>query len=705
MSSIADSVGIPDMINTKHIAQNHISDMLRQSFLPLVGKQAVAKNKRKGGRIRDIEEGQSADLPVQFERIDAFAENTLLLTTSKHVFQRFDRRTVQLPDRFGGLHVPTVMNILDHDHADESGMAAMVIEGETTELIQRSQRLHTIKLQVAFAATHPGISFFKHLLVEPLLIAVIIVNHALGRARPRRDFVDTRPDRPFCENSSMATERMSRRTPSGSRFVCRVALVLFEFAAFVIVHPSALSPSQTEAVIINQSVHNTGKEGNMVISGTEQQKLPMRTSIATVSISGEFPEKLSAIAKAGFAGVEIFENDFLTYDASPREVREMVRDHGLEITLFQPFRDFEGMPDHHRQRAFERAERKFDIMGELGTDLMLICSNVSQISLGGVDRAAADFHELGERAAKHGLRVGYEALAWGRHISDHRDAWEVVRRADHKNVGIILDSFHTLSRKIDPNSIRSIPGDKIFIVQLADAPLFDMDLLYWSRHFRNMPGEGDLPVVEFMRAVAATGYCGPLSLEIFNDQFRGGSARLLAEDGHRSLINLMDQVKRQEPDIRIGVPEMPNPVETTGVEFVEFTTGQTEKTGLEKLLTTLGFNKSARHCNREVELYTQGDIRIVINTDSTGDSFAGVSYSVHGTNAYAFGLKVEDANAAMERAAALGAPTFFEPRKSGEASIPAIQGVAMVSSISLMTPRPYLRSGKTNSCLLPPMHL
>lgn len=413
----------------------------------------------------------------------------------------------------------------------------------------------------------------------------------------------------------------------------------------------------------------------MVISGIETQKQPMRTSIATVSISGEFPEKLAAIAKAGFSGVEIFENDFLTYDASPREVRAMVKDHGLEITLFQPFRDFEGMPDHHRQRAFERAERKFDIMGELGTELMLICSNVSQISLGGIDRAATDFHELGERAAKHGLRVGYEALAWGRHVNDHRDAWEVVRRADHSNVGIILDSFHTLSRKIDPNSIRSIPGDKIFIVQLADAPLFDMDLLYWSRHFRNMPGEGDLPVVDFMRAVAATGYAGPLSLEIFNDQFRGGSARLLAEDGHRSLINLMDKVHRLEPDIRIDVPNMPAAVETSGVEFVEFTTGQNEKAELETLLTTLGFSKSARHCNREVELYTQGDLRIVINTDSTGDSFAGASYSVHGTNAYAFGLKVDDAKSALERAAALGAPTFFEPRKNGEASIPAIQGV------------------------------
>jgi 4-hydroxyphenylpyruvate dioxygenase len=413
----------------------------------------------------------------------------------------------------------------------------------------------------------------------------------------------------------------------------------------------------------------------MAYRETRRQPVPMQTSIATVSISGEFPEKLAAIAKAGFTGVEIFENDFLTYDASPREVAQMVKDHGLSITLFQPFRDFEGMPEPQRGRTFERAERKFEIMGELGTDLMLICSNVSPISLGGIDRAAGDFNELGELAARHGVRVGYEALAWGRHINDHRDAWEIVRRADHPNIGLILDSFHTLSRKIDPNSIRSIPGDKIFIVQLADAPLFDMDLLYWSRHFRNMPGEGDLPVVDFMRAVAATGYSGPLSLEIFNDQFRGGSAKALAEDGHRSLVNLMDRVRRLEPDIAIDVPVMPDRVVAKGVEFVEFATSGEEKDNLAALLTTLGFARSARHRNRAVELYTQGDIRIVINTDKTGDTFADASYAVHGTNAYAFGLKVDNARDALSRATALGAPAFSEERKSGEVTVPAVQGV------------------------------
>lgn len=93
----------------------------------------------------------------------------------------------------------------------------------------------------------------------------------------------------------------------------------------------------------------------------------------------------------------------------------LVRDHGLEITLFQPFRDFEGMPEPHRSRTFDRAERKFDIMQQLGTDLLLVCSNVSPVSCGGIDRAAADFHELGERAAKRGLKAGYEALAWERY--------------------------------------------------------------------------------------------------------------------------------------------------------------------------------------------------------------------------------------------------------------------------------------------------
>ncbi|MDM9622820.1 3-keto-5-aminohexanoate cleavage protein [Rhizobium sp. AC44/96] len=399
----------------------------------------------------------------------------------------------------------------------------------------------------------------------------------------------------------------------------------------------------------------------------------MKTSIATVSISGELPEKLEAIARAGFDGVEIFENDFLAFDGSPADVGRMARDVGLEITLFQPFRDFEGMPASHRSRTFDRAERKFDVIQELGTDLVLVCSNVSPLSLGGIDRAADDFRELGERAAKRGLRVGYEALAWGRHISDHRDAWEIVRRADHPNIGLILDSFHTLSRKIDVNSIRSIPKEKIFIVQLADAPLIDMDLLYWSRHFRNMPGEGDLPVGAFTSAIAETGYDGYFSLEIFNDQFRGGSPRSIAADGHRSLIYLGDQVRRSPGVTALTVPPMPERAKVHGVGFVEFSADEKDARDLVAMLRTLGFRKVAGHRTKKVGLFSQGEIRLIVNTEDKG--FANASFVVHGTTAYAMALAVDDAKAAFARAIALGAEPFEQPVADGEMQIPAIRGV------------------------------
>jgi 4-hydroxyphenylpyruvate dioxygenase len=399
----------------------------------------------------------------------------------------------------------------------------------------------------------------------------------------------------------------------------------------------------------------------------------VKTSIATVSISGDLAEKLEAVAAAGFDGVEIFENDFLTYGASAAEVRRMADDLGLAITLFQPFRDFEGLPEPLRAQAFERARRKFALMNELGTDLILVCSNVSPAALGGIDRAAADFNELGDIAEGFGVRVGYEALAWGRHVNDHRDAWEIVRRANHPRIGLILDSFHTLSRKIDPNTIRSIPGDKIFIVQLADAPLIEMDLLYWSRHFRNMPGEGDLPVVDFMRAVAATGYDGPLSLEIFNDQFRGGSPRAISVDGKRSLINLMDQVSRIEPGNALSPPAMPDRIGVAGVEFIEFAADQGEAGQLEGLLAGMGFVRAGRHRSKSVELFRQGSINVVINTEA--DGLAHSTWVTHGTSAYAIGLKVADAAAAVARARALVAQPFEQQVAEGELRIPAIRGV------------------------------
>ncbi len=158
----------------------------------------------------------------------------------------------------------------------------------------------------------------------------------------------------------------------------------------------------------------------------------MIRSIATVSIGGALDEKLKTIAAAGFEAVEIFENDFTCFDGSARDVARICGDLDSAYLRAAAVPGFRGIAGTAAQaQAFRRAEKKFDLMGELGTDLLLVCSNVSPLALGGIDRAADDLRELGERAAKRDLRVGFEALAWGRYVNDYRDAWEIVRRANH----------------------------------------------------------------------------------------------------------------------------------------------------------------------------------------------------------------------------------------------------------------------------------
>ena len=399
----------------------------------------------------------------------------------------------------------------------------------------------------------------------------------------------------------------------------------------------------------------------------------MKTSIATVSLSGALNEKLAAIAAAEFAGVEIFENDLLSFNGTPREVRGTIGELGLEIVTLQPFRDFEGMQEPQRARIFARAERKFDLMQELGCDLLLVCSNVSPDSLGGIDRAAADLRELGERAAKRGLRIGFEALAWGRHINDYRDAWEAVRRADHPAIGLVLDTFHTLARKTDLKAIGAIPRDRIFLVQVADAPLVDMDFLSWSRHFRSFPGQGDLPVLDFMTALQTTGYDGWLSLEIFNDQFRAGSARGVAIDGQRSLINLLDRLRAKTSAPIPSLPALPPPAQCLGVEFIEFAIDEATAPALEQIVAGLGFRKAGVHKSKSVARWCQGGINLVINTETEG--FAHSFNITHGTSVCAIALRVDDAAATFERARKLVDQPFHQPVLPGELEIPALRGL------------------------------
>src|ERR1700739_1951527 len=99
-------------------------------------------------------------------------------------------------------------------------------------------------------------------------------------------------------------------------------------------------------------------------------------------------------------------------------------------------------------------------------------------------RASADLPDLAALARQHGMRIGYEALAWGRHVKDWTAAWDIVCKADRDNLGVVLDSFHICVRGTPIEPIAKLPANRIALVQVADAPALVMDPLSLSRHYR-----------------------------------------------------------------------------------------------------------------------------------------------------------------------------------------------------------------------------
>ncbi|AOT02852.1 bifunctional sugar phosphate isomerase/epimerase/4-hydroxyphenylpyruvate dioxygenase family protein [Arthrobacter sp. U41] len=419
----------------------------------------------------------------------------------------------------------------------------------------------------------------------------------------------------------------------------------------------------------------------------------MRTGIATVCLSGTLREKMQACAIAGFDGIEIFEQDLVTSPLSPEDVRKMAADLGLTLDLYQPFRDFDSVPDELLAANLRRAEAKFRLMSRLGMDTILVCSNVATASIDDDGLRAEQLAALAALAQDHGVKVAYEALAWGKYVNDYEHAHRLVETVGHPNLGTCLDSFHILSRDWDTAPIESFNPEKIFFVQVADAPKLSLDVLSWSRHFRVFPGEGQFELAKFLGHVVRAGYTGPVSLEVFNDVFRQSDVERTAVDAMRSLIWLEEQTakwldanpsggqgsgapatgRRRYP---MELATLPQVAEPGGFNFAEVRAA--DSAGLETLLGQLGFAFNGRHRTKNVQLWTMGNARVIINEDSSQESRddgAAVAPAIS-----ALGFDVDSPVIAAARAQQLKAPAV--PRKS-QADEEIFQGFAAPDSTEI----------------------
>ncbi|MEM9012472.1 MAG: sugar phosphate isomerase/epimerase [Pseudomonadota bacterium] len=221
---------------------------------------------------------------------------------------------------------------------------------------------------------------------------------------------------------------------------------------------------------------------------------------------------------------------------SAAAMRAMAADHGVRLAHLDPLTRWAGkwLPDNvdpafHPFLGFE-VDRFLDLAREMGVESM---STICSFPAGAVNRAELTerFAAICARAARHDIRCDLEFIPfWG--LFDLNMAWQIVRDAGADNAGIVFDYWHFMRGNPDLELLRTLPGERISAVQLADATLSfpaDRSAVDDCLNHRVPCGEGEFPVSEITQTLAEIGGLRNVGPEIFSAKFdRMGEQEIIA---------------------------------------------------------------------------------------------------------------------------------------------------------------------------------
>ena len=241
-------------------------------------------------------------------------------------------------------------------------------------------------------------------------------------------------------------------------------------------------------------------------------------------------QKFYAASAAGFAAVGLGQVDI---DRPEERARQELRLSDLAIAEIEAVTGWMQSGSTARSLALVQAEHMFETAADIDASLVLAWPSDEPVE---PLAAATYFADLCRAAQPFGVRVGLECLGQSPLVQDLASAWRIVEVAEMDNGGLVIDTFHFYRGGSTVPMIESIPGEKIFLVQISDAPGLPVrELRDWHRLY---PGTGAIPLESILAAVRAKGYNGYYSLELQNEEYWKEDPIIVAAEGFRSMRRL-----------------------------------------------------------------------------------------------------------------------------------------------------------------------
>jgi sugar phosphate isomerase/epimerase len=225
----------------------------------------------------------------------------------------------------------------------------------------------------------------------------------------------------------------------------------------------------------------------------------------TVGFSSPLAERFAATAATGCQRATLSPLDVLRAAESgttAADIGRQARGLGLDL-IMDPVMNW--YPDR------EPSPSRF--AGVSTGDALRMCEELGVVSLTVIATASSDVPvpelagHLGrvcDQAAGFGAQVHLEFLPFTL-VRNLRIAWDLVRAADRRNGGLCFDTWHFFRGEPEFDVLAGIPGDRIFCVQIDDAPAEPKGSLREDTVRRLLPGDGGLDLRAAIRALHRIG--------------------------------------------------------------------------------------------------------------------------------------------------------------------------------------------------------
>jgi Xylose isomerase-like TIM barrel len=365
----------------------------------------------------------------------------------------------------------------------------------------------------------------------------------------------------------ISSQYSSQELPSCMRVLTSCPQLSFSYDSHDL--PSPLNKPNTET-----------QHHNLITATPTKMASPIyknKLAIASVSLgmhaSHTLPEKILAAAHNHFSGIEIVYCDLEAWCTSQSQpllsgaqaIKNICKTHNLVILSLAPFKNFEAHTSPLSTRL-STARHWLELAQALGATYLQVPSQFdTENTIDDEDLSISELQALADLASEFGVKIAYEAVAWGTYVNTWQDSLRIVKRVDRVNFGMCWDAFHVLAKiwgsctspdgKLDAGDetlkkslgelvevLKGVDRERVFYVQLSDGERYEPVLgrghrfwvegmderLIWSRNTRPFPLERGLgayfPIRDVVRNILGMGgWDGWLSFEVFDWRMRNDS--------------------------------------------------------------------------------------------------------------------------------------------------------------------------------------